>query len=88
MRSPYRYSEDKAFTAVQPSWGMDAAYAIQPRVYPIHDSTTHDAAASGAVRALRGVPLLCERWMPRRETWQVGSGGRTRLPSASLRPGV
>ena len=74
LQPPYpllRYSEDRAYTAMQPSWGMDSTHAVQPALYPIHDSSAHDAVASGSVRALRGAPLLCERWLPRRETWQV-----------------
>ncbi|GAX85110.1 hypothetical protein CEUSTIGMA_g12530.t1 [Chlamydomonas eustigma] len=66
-----RYSEDRVYNTLQPSWGMDSTHAIQPAIYPIHDSTAHDAVASGSVRALRGCPLLCERWLPRREVWQV-----------------
>eukprot|EP00983_Pelagomonas_calceolata_P122809 1160941-Pelagomonas_calceolata.AAC.3 len=30
---------------------------------------TQEAPSSGSVRAMRGVPLLSERWLPRKDTW-------------------
>ena len=59
------------YATPQPSWGMDSSCAIQPRIYPLHESSARDDVASVSVRALRGVPLLVERWLPRREVWQM-----------------
>ena len=43
-----RYSDDKAYASThKPSWGVDEAHAIQPRLYPFHDSTANDATGSG-----------------------------------------
>lgn len=64
----------QVFAAPQPSWGMDPSYQIQPRVYPLHDSTRQHSIPSGGVRALRGSPMLCETWLPRKEVWQVSMG--------------
>lgn len=69
-----RYTEDKVVALPEPSWGMDLAYAVQPALYAAtaHDSTTHEVAASGSVRALRGAPpSLSARWLPRKDAWGV-----------------
>ena len=65
----FRYADDKVYATPVPSWGMDVAYSVQPRVYgALHPSWLHEAPSSGSVRALRGAPLLCEQWLPRKES--------------------
>jgi len=64
-----RYTLDAVASTPEPSWGMDMEALVQPRQYPFYDSTTEEAPSSGSVRAMRGVPLLSERWLPRKDTW-------------------
>eukprot|EP00798_Chlamydomonas_sp_ICE-L_P009095 gene9095-16219_t len=52
-----RYSDDKVAALPTPSWGMDASYSVQPRVYHYHDSTTHEPVQT--------------RWLPRQDTWRL-----------------
>lgn len=68
-----RYSDDKVVAMPEPSWGMDAGYLVQPRIYPLHDSGAHEALPSGGVRAMRGVASLAVEggWAPRRDAWGV-----------------
>lgn len=37
-----------------------------PKHAPVH---TQEAPSSGSVRTARGVPLLSESWLPRKDTW-------------------
>jgi len=84
LQAPYimlevgnRYSEDSVYAQLLPSWGMPSpaervggcTVGVQPCVLPVHDSTTHEPLAVGSAKALRVAPLLCERWLPRRDTW-------------------
>ncbi|KAF5829844.1 hypothetical protein DUNSADRAFT_15429 [Dunaliella salina] len=64
-----RYTLDAVASTPEPSWGMDMDALIQPRQYPFYDSTAEEAPSSGSVRTMRGVPLLSERWLPRKDTW-------------------
>lgn len=56
----------QVLAAVPPSWGIDAAAPIQPRMYSFHDSSTMEVPGSGTLRALAGGPLLAQRWLPAR----------------------
>lgn len=55
-----------------PSWGVADEYAIQPRVYPFHDSTMFEVTGSCSVRALAADPILSDAWRPSRNAWQAG----------------
>jgi hypothetical protein len=67
-----RYSEDRVFAQSGPSWGMaHGTAAIQPALLPLHDSAAVEAVAGGSARALKGAPLLAERWLPRTESWAM-----------------
>ncbi|GLI65137.1 hypothetical protein VaNZ11_008595 [Volvox africanus] len=71
-----RYSVERIFVAPEPSYemGYDMDYVIQPRLYDMYESGTHEAPASGSVRALRGGPALSDSWLVRQDTWAVQLG--------------
>ncbi|PNH08745.1 Primary ciliary dyskinesia protein 1 [Tetrabaena socialis] len=85
-----RYSDDRVYGAPEPSYGMGHPdYAVQPRLYDIHHSGRHEAPASGAVRALRGGPVLADTWLVRQDTWAVqlgGEGAGEVVPALTLGP--
>lgn len=80
-RTPYeslpiagRYTDDSLMARPIPTWGVRDSERIQPSIYAHEDTPeTHDMATNSC-RSLRGTPLLSDRWLPRREYWQVRFG--------------
>ena len=55
-----------------PVWGVDLAHQLQPALERHYVSAQAEHIASGAVRC--EMPLLAERWAPRRQAWTFASG--------------
>jgi hypothetical protein len=68
-----RNNNDSAFSLPGPSWGVADAYAIQPRIYPLHDSTAFEPVGGGGVRVLEADPALAHAWRPWRGGWQAAA---------------
>uniref|UniRef100_A0A7S0UT62 MSP domain-containing protein n=1 Tax=Polytomella parva TaxID=51329 RepID=A0A7S0UT62_9CHLO len=59
------YASPKVFAAPERSWGIDPDCMLQPRIYPLHDSTKFEHPCSAATRALRGAVQISDTWVPR-----------------------
>jgi hypothetical protein len=67
-----RFTDDRLIASSLPSWGATDSDKIQPAIFAHEDTTHTQDPASNGCRALRGIPMLSDSWVARKELWQVG----------------